>query len=195
MPLTKFLKLRTIYTGRKCFSVADMLNRNLIQWELQLNQVQHKQSLPQIHSATVTYDNQLNLGHCLIKHVTVLPSQKDDCHPNLDGFGKKHSFIRIVDKEGNIIIKPIDSFSFEVVEPFQKQYKKQSKENTKTVLQQSAIFNEADITNNDDPIEKRIPRNDFFLLIFQCLLSHLPLEEIKTLKTKVCKCKWHLKHL
>ena len=89
----------------------------------------------------------------------LLPPQKDDCHPILADFGNDQFSFRNIDKE-NIISKPVNSSSFEAVKPFQSQYKKPIKRNTRTLLKQSAFLNDTDITDTDDPIEKVIPQED-----------------------------------
>ena len=59
-----------------------------MQEELQLNHVKRKQFHPQVLFATLNYDDQMKLKpvHFSIKHETVLPSLKDDCHPGLADF-------------------------------------------------------------------------------------------------------------
>ena len=123
MQLTKSQKLRSINTKGKNLSVADMLGRSGNQNELQLNQRKHKQLPPQIHFATLTHDKQIKPEHYLVEHETVLPSQKDDWYPISPDFGKDHFSIRPNAKGGNIKFKPLDSFSFEAVKPFQRQNK------------------------------------------------------------------------
>ena len=97
----KFKKLHIIYTKGKRFSVADKLGRSLSPEELQLNLVKHKQLPPQVLFATLTYDDQIKLKrvNCLVKHETVLPSLKDDCHPGLAHFANDQFPIR-KDEEG-----------------------------------------------------------------------------------------------
>ena len=51
MQLTKFSKLKIIHTPGKNLSVADMLSQSFTKAELQLNQLKHKQLLPQIDFA------------------------------------------------------------------------------------------------------------------------------------------------
>ena len=67
--------------------------------------------------------NQIHAVHYLVKHDAVQPSQKDDCHPILVDYGNDQFSIRINDNGENVIVKPLDSFSFEAVKPFQQQYK------------------------------------------------------------------------
>ena len=58
--------------------------------------------------ATLTDDNQIKLVHYLVKHETVLPSQKDDCHPILADLGNDQFSIRIKDKGGIFLIENLD---------------------------------------------------------------------------------------
>ena len=62
-----------------------------------------------------------------------------------------------------IFPKTLVSFSFEAVKPLQRQSEKPVKKNTKMLSPQSALLKDADVTDNDDQIEKRIPRGDDFL--------------------------------
>ena len=54
MQLPKFSKLKIFHTPGKNFSVVDMLSRSFTKAELQLNQLKHKQLLPQIDFGTLT---------------------------------------------------------------------------------------------------------------------------------------------
>ena len=74
--------------------------------------------------------------HCLVKHEIVLPSLKDDCHPGLAHFGNDQFLIR-KDKEGEEnVIRTMDSFSFDVVQPIQVPFKKLITNNAKMVFKQ-----------------------------------------------------------
>ena len=95
---------------------------------------------------------------CLPKHENVVPSQKDNCHSVLAEFGIDKFFNRTKDEDENILSKPLDSFSFEPIRPFQLQYKNTNQRNTKTVLQQSAHLNDTVLTDSDDIFEKKIPQ-------------------------------------
>ena len=79
--------------------------------------------------------------------------------PFLAGFGNDQSSICTKGEGKNIIIDPLDWISFEAAKTLQLQYKKPINKNTQTLFQQSAILNDSDITNNDDPIEKTLPQN------------------------------------
>ena len=65
--------------------------------------------------------------HYLVKHETVLPSQKIDFHFVSADFGNDQFTICIIDKGENIQIKPLNTFSFEAVKSFQSQWEKQIK--------------------------------------------------------------------
>ena len=74
--------------------------------------------------------------NCLVKHETVLPSLKGDCHPCPAHFGNGQFLIGI-DNEGEInVIKTLDSFSFDAVQPIQvPSVKKPITENAKPLFQ------------------------------------------------------------
>ena len=78
-----------------------MLCRSFFREELQLSHVKHKQLPPHVLFATLTHVDQIKFKpvHCLVKHETVLPSLKDDCHPGLAHIGNDQFSIR-KDKEG-----------------------------------------------------------------------------------------------
>ena len=159
MQLTKFSKLKIIHTPGKNFSVADMLSRSSTKAELQLNQLKHKQLQQQI-DFTLLQNGTLKPVHYLIKHEEILPHQKHDSHPILADYGADQFSIRINDKGNNIFVKPLQSFSFKFITPFQIKFKTPIKKNNKT-LQQSLLVNDTDITSDDeDQIYTRIPKSD-----------------------------------
>ena len=86
MHLTKFQKLRILHTKGRDLSVVDKLRRSYTQKELLLIELKHKPLPPQLRFA-MSHDNQFKLVHCLVKHETVLLTQKEDCHPILVDFG------------------------------------------------------------------------------------------------------------
>ena len=160
MQLTKFSKLQIIHTPGKNFSVADMLSRSFTKAELQINQLKHKQRPPQIDFAVLQNDT-LKPVHYLIKHEEILPPQKHDSHPILADFGTDQFSIRINDKGNDIVVKPLQSFSFKSDTPFQTKFKTANKKNKKTLHQQSLSLNDNDITSDDeDHIYTRIPKYD-----------------------------------
>ena len=160
MQLTKFSKLKIIHTPGKNLSVADMLSRSFTKAELQLNQIKHKHLPPQIDFALLQ-DNTLKPVHYLIKHEELLPHQKHDSHPILADYGTDQFSIRINDKGNDIVVKPLQSFSFKSITPFQTKFKTPTKKNNKTLHQQSLLLNDTDVTSDDeDHIYTRIPKSD-----------------------------------
>ena len=164
MQLTKFSKLRIIHTPGKNLSVADMLSRSFTKAELQLNQLKHKHLPPPIDFALLQ-DNTLKPVHYLIKHEEILPHQKHDSHPILADYGTDQFSIRIHDKGKDIVVKPLQSFSFKSITPFQTKFRTPIKKNNKTLHQQSHLLNDTDVTSDDkDHINTRIPKcNSSFL--------------------------------
>ena len=94
-----------------------MLSRSFTKAELQLNQLKHKHIPPQIDFALLQ-DNTLKPVHYLIKHEEILPHQKHDSHPILADYGTDQFSIRINDKGNDIVVKPLQSFSFKSITPF-----------------------------------------------------------------------------
>ena len=74
--------------------------------------------------------------HCLVKHETVLPSLEDDCHPGLAHFGKDQLLIGNDNEGENIVIKSLDSFSFDAVQPIQVQFNKPIMKSVQTLIKQ-----------------------------------------------------------
>ena len=105
MQLTKLQKLRFIQTKGNCFSVDDMLNRSCKKRAVPLNQLKYKILTPQIHFQTLTNDNRIQPVHYLVKHETLLASQKDGCYPVLADFGNDHFSFRIFDAKENILTR------------------------------------------------------------------------------------------
>ena len=126
-----------------------MLGRSFTKAELQLNQLKHKQLPPQIDFALLQ-NGTLKPVHYLIKHEEILPHQKHDSHPILADYGTDQFSIRINDKGNDIIVKPLQSFSFKSITPFQTKFKTPIKKNNKTLHQQSLLLNDTDITSNDE---------------------------------------------
>ena len=122
MQLTKFSKLKIIHTPEKNLSVADMLSRSFTKAELQLNQLKHKQLSLQIDFA-FSQNGTLKPVHYLIKHEEILPHQKHDSHPILADYGTDQFSIRINDKGNDIVVEPLQSFSFKSITPFQTKFK------------------------------------------------------------------------
>ena len=169
MQLTKFSKIKIIHTPGKNFFVADMLSRSFTKAELQLNQLKHKQLPPQIDFALLQ-NGTLKPVHYLVKHEEILSHQKHDSHPFLADYGTDQFSIRINDKGNDIIVKPLQSFSFKSIIPFQRKFKTAIKKNNKTLHQQSLLLNDTDITSNDeDHIYTRTPKSDSSFLHYTTL--------------------------
>ena len=133
MQLTKFSKLKIFHTPGKNLSVADILSRSFTKAELQINQLKHQQLPPQIDFALLQ-DNTLKPVHYLIKHEENLPHQKHDSHPILADYGTDQFSIRINDKGNDIVVKPLQSFSFKSITPFQTKFKTPIKKNNKPFI-------------------------------------------------------------
>ena len=161
MQLTKFSKLKTIHTAGINLFVADMLSCSFTKAELQLNQIKHKQLPPQIDFALLQ-DNTLKPVHYLIKPEEVLPHQKNISQPILDNYGTDQFSIRMNDKRNDIIVKPLNSFSFKSLTPFQTKFKTPIKKNHKSLHPNYLLLNDTDgITGDDEEhINTRIPKHD-----------------------------------
>ena len=94
-----------------------MLSRSFTKTELQLNQLKHKQIPPQIDFA-ILQDNTLKPEHFLIKHKEVSSHQKHDSHPILADYGTDQFSIPINDNSNDMVVKPLDSFSFRPITLF-----------------------------------------------------------------------------
>ena len=149
MQLTKFSKLKTIHTPGKKLTVADMLSRTFTKEQLQIHQLRHKQLPPQIDFSFMK-DNQLKPVHYLVKHEVIKYNQKSDCHPILAYYGEDQFSIRIDNRGEDIHLKPLDSLSFQSIVPLESKYKRPTKNQTKSLLQQSTILNDTDIVGDED---------------------------------------------
>ena len=149
MQLTKFSKLKFIHTPEKKLTVADMLSRTFTKEQLQIHQLRHKQLPPQI-DFSIMKDNQLKPVHFLVKHEEIKYNQKNDCHSILAEYGEDQFSIRKNNKGEEIHIKPLDSFSFQTIVPFESKYKRPTKNQAKSLLQQSTILNDTDILSDED---------------------------------------------
>ena len=159
MQLTKFSKQKFIHTPGKNLTVADMLSRTFTKEQLQIHQLRHKQLPPQI-DISVLNDNQLKPVHYLVKHEEIKYIQKNDCHPILADYGEDQFSIRIDNKGEDIHIKPLDSFSFQSIVPFESKYKIPTKNQAKSLLQQSTILNDTDfLSDKDEPNQSQNTKN------------------------------------
>ena len=125
-----------------------MLGRSFRKAKLQINQLKHKQLPSQVDFAIIQ-DSILKPVHYLIKHEKLLPHQKHDSHPILADYGTNQFSIRINDKGNEFIVKPLHSFTFKSVTPFQTKFKTPVKKNNKSLHQQSLLLNDTDITSDD----------------------------------------------
>ena len=100
-----------------------MLSRTFTKKQLQTHQIQYKLLPPQI-TFSIMKDNQLK------------PSNQFS--------------IRINNKGEDIHIKPLDSFSFQSIVPFESKYKRPTKNKAKSLLQQSTVLNDTDILSDED---------------------------------------------
>ena len=146
-----FPNCKIIHTPGKNLTVADMLSRTFTftKEQLQEHQLRHKQLPPQI-DFSIMKDNQLKPVNYLVKHEEIECNQKNDCHPILADCGDDQFSIRINNKGEDIHIKPLDSLSFKSIVPFESKYKRPTKNQTKSLLQQSTILNNTDILSDDD---------------------------------------------
>ena len=126
-----------------------MLSRTFTKEQLQIHQLRHKQLPPQI-DFSIMKDNQLKPVHYLVKREEIKYNQQNDCHPILPDYGEDQFSIRINNKGEDIHIKPLDSFSFQSIVPFESKYKRPTKNQAKTLLQQSTIPNDTDILSDED---------------------------------------------
>ena len=110
-----------------------MLSRSFTKAELQLNQLKHKQLTPQIEFALLP-NGTFKPVHYLIKHEEILPHQKHDSHPILADNCTVQFSIRINDKGNDIVVKPLHSFSFKSVPPFQTKFEHPLKRTTKPFI-------------------------------------------------------------
>ena len=137
-----------------------MLSRSFTKTKLQLNQFKHKQLPPQTDFA-ISQDSTLKHVHYLIKHEEVLPHRKNDSHPILADYRADQFSFRINDRGNDTIVKPLNSFSYKSVTPFQTKYKTPIKKNKKSLHQHSLLLNDTDITSDDEGhIYTRTPKQD-----------------------------------
>ena len=137
-----------------------MLSRSFTKAELQINQLKHKQLPPQIGFALLQNGTHKPVHH-LNKHEEILPHQKHDSQPILADYGTDQFSVRINDKGNDIVVKPLQTFSFQSITPFQTKFKTPIKKNNKTLHQQSLLLNDTDVTSDDeDHINTRIPKPD-----------------------------------
>ena len=77
----------------------------------------------------MTHDDQIKFKpvQCLFKHEIVFPSLKDDCHPGPAHFGNDQFPFGNHNQGEKKVIKSLDSFFFDAVQPIQVPFKNQSR--------------------------------------------------------------------
>ena len=159
MQLKNISKLKIIHTPGNNLTVADMFSRTFTKEQLQIHQSRHKLLPPQI-DFSIMKDNQLKPVHYLVKHEEIKYIQKGDCHSILADYGEDQFSIRINNKGEGFHLKPLDSFSFQSIVPFESKYKRPTKNQAKSHLQQSTILNDTDIlSDEDEPNQSQITKN------------------------------------
>ena len=162
MQLTKFTKLKYIHSPGKNLSVADMLSSSFTKTELRQDQLKHKQLPPQIDFAIIQ-NNSLTPFHYLLQHEEILRHQKHDFHSILVDYGTDQFSIRITEQGNDIIVKPLDSFSFKSIIPFQNEYTIPAIKHNKCLHQQSLLPKDTDVTSDDEDHKyTRIPKSVTF---------------------------------
>ena len=149
MQLTKISNLKIIHTPGENLTVADMLSRTFTKEQLQLHQLRHKQLPPQI-DFSIMKDIYIKPVHYLVKHEEIKYNKNNDCHPILADYGEDQISIRINNKGEDIHIKSLDSFSFQSIVPFESKYRRPTKNQAKSLLQQSTILIDTDILSDEE---------------------------------------------
>ena len=126
-----------------------MFSRSFTKAVPQLNQLKYKQLPPQIDFA-ILQDNIVTLVNYLIQHEELLPNQKHDSHLIIGDYGTNQFSIRMNDKGNDIIVEPLDSFSFKSIVPFQNKHKTPAEKHYKSLHRQSLLLNDTDVTSDDD---------------------------------------------
>ena len=91
--------------------------------------------------------------HYLVKHETVLPSLGDGCHPGIAQFAKDQFLIGNHNEGEKNVIKSLDAFSIDAVQPIQVPFKKSIRKYAKTLVQQFLSD-----TYIEDPVGSRKPQ-------------------------------------
>ena len=110
--------------------------------------------------------------HYLLKHETVYLSLKDDCYPGLAHSGNDQFPFSNENEGEKIVIKTLDSISFDALHPVQVAFKKPSTKSAKTLIQQ--FFSGVD---NEDPVRSREPQEKFPYRTALCLAHKVDYEE------------------
>ena len=86
--------------------------------------------------------------------------KKNVCQPILADYGEDQFSLRINNKGEDFHINSLDSFSFQSIVPFESNYKRPTKNQAKSLLQQSTILNDTDIlSDEDEPIQSQNMKN------------------------------------
>ena len=85
--------------------------------------MRHKQLPPQI-DIPIMKDKRFKPVQYLVKHEEIKYNQKNDCQQFHADYGEDQFSIRINNKGEDIHIKPLDSFSFQSIVPFDSKCKR-----------------------------------------------------------------------
>ena len=146
------MKKSALSTRKEKVFGSDLLSRSFVLEQLQLSHIKQKQLPPQVLFATLTHDDQIKLKrvNCLVKQETVLPSLKHDCHPGLAHFRNDQFPFGNDNEVKKIVVKTLESFLFDAVQPIQVPVNKPITKNAKTLIQ--LLFSDAE---NEDPVGRR----------------------------------------
>ena len=114
-----------------------------------LSQLEHKHLPPHFDFAILQNDT-LQPLHYLFKHEKVLPHQTNGSNPILAEYGTDQISISNNGKGNDDIIKPLDSFSFKSVTPFQPKFKTPIEKHNKSLHQQSLLLKDTNIISDDE---------------------------------------------
>ena len=129
----------------------------------------------------MTNDDQIKLKpvHYLVKRETALPPLKDDCHPCLALFGNQYFPIPNDKEVEKNVVKLLESFFFDAVQPIQVPVKKPITKNAKTSTK--LFFSKAD---KENPVGRRKSRNNNFYRTDLVLVQKVDYEEKTTTSLK-----------
>ena len=99
-------------------------------------------------------DNYIKPVHYLVKHEEIKYNKNNDCHPILADYGEDQISIRINNKGEDIHIKPLDSFSSQSIVPFQSKYKRPTKNQAYSLLQQSTNLIDTDVLSDENELNQ-----------------------------------------
>ena len=96
----------------------------------------------------------------------MLPHQQHDSHPILADYETDRFSIRMNDKVNDIVGKPLTSFYFKSVIPFQSKFKSPNIKHTEILHQQFILLIDTDITSDDEEhIHSKFPKPDFIFVM------------------------------